>query len=115
MRSAHVEPRPPGRFDVKNRYFPSPEKRGLLLSVPGEVYRTGWPPFVGATQISECRLFSDSRTVVTVKATRAPSGDSAGVLTVVTLYQSLKVMARLAAPCCCCAFSAADERTSTVA
>jgi hypothetical protein len=41
-------------------------------------------------------LFSLSRTVVTVNATSLPSGDTAGALTVVTLYQSAGVNARLA-------------------
>jgi hypothetical protein len=37
MRSAHVVPLPPGRFDVKNRYFPSGDQRGFVLSAPGDV------------------------------------------------------------------------------
>jgi hypothetical protein len=37
MRSAQVLPFPPGRLDVKKRSVPSGEKRGLELSVLGEV------------------------------------------------------------------------------
>jgi len=37
MRIAQVFPRPPGRVEVKKRYFPSGEKRGPELSVPGAV------------------------------------------------------------------------------
>jgi hypothetical protein len=100
MRSAQVAPRPPGRCDVKYRILPSSEKRGLLLSNAGAVYRAGSPPCVGTTHTSEWRLFSASRTVVTVKATLPPSGESAGVLTVVILYQSAGVNARLAGVDC---------------
>jgi hypothetical protein len=52
IRSTHVDPLPPGRFEVKNRYFPSGDQRGLLLSAPGDVYRTGVPPAVGTTHTS---------------------------------------------------------------
>src|SRR5690606_32418923 len=69
MRSAHVDPLPPGRLELKKRYAPSGDQRGFELSVPGEVTRYGSPPSVGTTQISEWRRFSDSLTVVTVKAT----------------------------------------------
>src|SRR5688500_2564297 len=100
MRSAHVFPLPPGRCDVNRRYLPSGENRGFELSVLGDVYRTGCPPAVGTTQTSECRLFSASFTVVTVKATSRPSGDMAGDATVVRRYQSLGVKARLPALSC---------------
>src|SRR5512144_2053869 len=104
MRSAQVVPFPPSRFEAKKRYAPVGDQRGLVLSVPGEVYRCGSPPAVLATQTSLWRLFSASRTVVTVNATRLPSGESAGELTVVRRYQSAGVNARLfAAGAACCA------------
>src|SRR5690348_2562352 len=90
---AHCGPRPPGRVDVKYSTRPSSEYPGALLSVLGVVSRTGSPPVSGTIHTSECRLFSASRTVVTVKATFFPSGDSAGALTFVTLYQSAGVNA----------------------
>jgi hypothetical protein len=37
MRMAHVFPFPPVRVDVKNRYRPSADQRGALLSVLGDV------------------------------------------------------------------------------
>jgi hypothetical protein len=49
------------------------------------------PACVDATHTSECRLFSASRTVVTVIATHFPSGDIAGDPTMVTPYQSAGV------------------------
>src|SRR5215475_7584741 len=52
MRSIQVEPCPPGRVDVKRRYFPSGDQRGLLLSVLGDVKRTAEPPLVGTTHTS---------------------------------------------------------------
>src|SRR4051812_24888824 len=100
MRIAQVFPLPPGRVDVKNRYFPSGDQRAALLSVLGDVKRCGSPPAVGTTQISLCRLFSASRTVVTVTATRSPAGDMAGALSVVSRYQSRSWKARLGAACC---------------
>jgi hypothetical protein len=54
----------------------------------------GSPPWAGTIQTSACRLFSAATTVVTVKATCFPSGDTAGELTVVTRYQSAGVKAR---------------------
>jgi hypothetical protein len=96
MRRAHVDPLPPGRLDVKNSIEPSCDQRGFELSVPGDVHRTGSPPAVGTTQTSECRLFSDSFTVVTVIATSRPSGDIAGEPTVVPRYLSVGVNARFA-------------------
>jgi hypothetical protein len=84
-RIAHAFPFPPARCEVNSRWRPSGVKRGLLLSVLGLVNRVGVPPAVGTTQTSLCRRFSASRTVVTVKATRRPSGDTAGVPTVVIL------------------------------
>jgi hypothetical protein len=80
--------------ELNNRYFPSAENRGFELSVLGDVYRVAEPPETGTTQTSLCRLFSLSRTVVTVNATSLPSGDTAGALSVVTRYQSLGVKAR---------------------
>src|SRR5688572_19889627 len=112
MRNAHVRPLAPGRVEVKSRYFPSAEKRGFVLSVLGEVKRTGSPPAVGTTQTSACRLFSDSRTVVTVNATRRPSGDTAGALSVVTLYQSAGVKARRLWAVGVCAPSTAEATPS---
>ena len=97
MRSAQVRPLPPGRVDAKSSSFPSGDQRGLLLSTPGEVSRIGSPPAAGTSQTSECRLLSATTTVVTVKATCFPSGETAGLLTVVTLYQSLGVKARACA------------------
>ena len=85
---AQLLPFPPARNDVKKRYFPSGDHRGALLSVPGEVKRCGSPPAVGTTQISLCRLFSFSRTVVPVTATRSPAGEMAGALRVTRRYQS---------------------------
>src|SRR5690349_4082100 len=99
MRSIQVDPFPPGRVDVKRRYLPSGDQRGLLLSVAGDVKRVASPPPVGTTQTSRWYLFSRSLIVCTVNATRAPSGDIAGALSVVSLYQSLGVNARL--PACC--------------
>src|SRR5881394_1300553 len=96
MRSIHVAPRPPGRFDVKIRYFPSGDQRGLLLSVLGDVKRVAAPPLVGATHTSRWYLLSRSLIVCTVNATRPPSGDIAGALSVVSLYQSAGVKARFA-------------------
>src|SRR6185503_5962244 len=60
MRRIHwLPPVPPARFDVKKRYLPSSDQRGLLASVPGDVRRTGSPdPFTFAIQISVCRRFS---------------------------------------------------------
>src|SRR5205085_11645655 len=72
------------------------DQRGLLLSVLGEVNRTGSPPAVDATQTSRWYLLSFSFTVWTVNATRPPSGDIAGALSVASLYQSLRAKARLA-------------------
>jgi len=97
MRNAHVRAFEPGRVELNRRYFPSAEKRGFELSVLGEVYHVASPPAVGTTQTSLWRLFSLSRTVVTVNATSFPSGDTAGALRVVTLYQSAGVNARRAA------------------
>src|SRR6185312_9200316 len=73
------------------------------------------PPAVGTIQISLCRLFSDSRTVVTVIATFPPSGESDGALTVVTLYQSSGVKACLAAAGCCAPAIAAGNSKPTAA
>ncbi len=53
MRSAHVVPFAPSRFEVNMRYRPSGDQRGLELSVDGDVNRAGAPPLTGATQISE--------------------------------------------------------------
>jgi len=86
----------PGRVELKRRYFPSGENRGFELSVLGDVYRVASPPATGTTHTSLCRLFSLSRIVVTVKATSFPSGETAGALKVVTLYQSAGVNARFA-------------------
>src|ERR1051326_9135467 len=99
MRNIHVVPLPPGRVDVKRRNLPSGDQRGLLLSVLGEVKRTASPPDVGTTQTSWWYLSSRSLIVWTVNATRAPSGDMAGALSVVSRYQSLGVKARLADAC----------------
>ena len=85
---AHVFPFPPVRDDVKKRYLPSGDHLGEVLSVPGDVNRCGSPPALGTTQISLCRLFSASRTVVTVNAIRSPVGETAGAVSVVSLYQS---------------------------
>src|SRR5688500_6585493 len=94
MRSPHVRTVDPGRVELKSRYLPSGEKRGFELSVLGDVYRVASPPAAGTTHTSACRLFSLSRTVVTVNATSLPSGDMAGAESVVTLYQSAGVYAR---------------------
>ena len=93
-RIAHVFPRPPGLFELKNRYLPSADHCGFELSVLGDVQRSGWPPALFTTQISLWRRFSLSRTVVTVIAMRLPSGDTAGALTVESRYQSASIMAR---------------------
>jgi hypothetical protein len=82
--------------ELKRRYFPSGEKRGFELSVLGDVYRIASPPATGTTHTSLCRLFSLSRTVVTVNATSFPSGETAGALNVVSRYQSAGVNARFA-------------------
>ena len=84
----------PGRLELKSSSFPSGDQRGFMLSMLGEVNRCGSPPSVPTTQISEWRLFSASRTVVTVTATQRPSGETAEELSVVTRYQSLGVKAR---------------------
>ena len=94
IRSAQVRPFPPGRVEVKSRSLPSGAQRGLVLSTPGEVIRAGSPPAAGTSHTSECRLFSAATTVVTVKAICFPSGETAGLLTVVIRYQSLGVKAR---------------------
>src|SRR6476620_6108781 len=94
MRIAQRFPLPPARVDVKKSHLPSGDHCGAVLSVPGDVNRCGSPPAVGTTQTSLCRLFSASRTVVTVTATRSPAGDIAGALNVVTLYQSASWKAR---------------------
>src|SRR5690606_21728043 len=65
----------------------------------GDVKRSGSPPSAGTTQTSVCLRFFSSCTVVTVKATRRPSGESAGEPTVTTRYQSAGVNARLAFFC----------------
>src|SRR6478752_4704865 len=96
MRRPQVRAREPGRVELKSRYFPSGEKRGFELSVLGDVYRVASPPATGTTHTSLCRLFSLSRTVVTVNATSFPSGETAGALSVVSLYQSAGVNARFA-------------------
>jgi hypothetical protein len=80
-------------LDEKWRYAPSCDQRGLELEKAGEVRRTGSPPAVGTIQTSECRSFSPSFTVVTVKATCRPSGDMAGEDTVWRRYQSWGVKA----------------------
>src|SRR5262245_55743074 len=103
MRSAHVRAREPGRVDANNKYLPSAENLGCELSVLGDVYRVASPPAAGTTQISLCRLFSLSRTVVTVNAISLPSGETAGADSVVTLYQSAGVNARRFATVCVCA------------
>ena len=92
--SPHVRPRDPGRVDENSSHFPSGDQRGLELSYPGAVYLVDVPPALGTTQTSWCRLLSASLTVVTVNATRRPSGESAGALRVVTRYQSAGVNAR---------------------
>jgi hypothetical protein len=96
MRKPQVFAREPARVELKSRYFPSGENRGFELSVLGDVYRVGSPPPTGTTHTSLCRLFSLSRTVVTVNATSLPSGETAGALNVVSLYQSAGVNARFA-------------------
>src|SRR5689334_18927821 len=100
MRNAHVRARDPGRVELNSRYFPSAENLGCELSVLGDVYRVASPPAIGTTQTSLCRLFSLSRTVVTVNATSLPSGETAGVDSVVSLYQSAGVNARRFATAC---------------
>jgi hypothetical protein len=97
IRSAQVRPLPPGRVEEKRRSFPSGDQRGLLLSTPGEVSRIGSPPAAGTSHTSACRLLSAATSVVTVKAICFPSGETAGLLTVVTLYQSFGVKARACA------------------
>src|SRR6476620_913921 len=110
MRIAHVFPlAPPVRVEVKNRNRPSGDQRGDVLSWLGDVNRFGSPPAVGTTQISLWRLFSASRTVVKVKATRSPEGDMAGALSVVSLYQSASWKARGAAACCAASGAAASS------
>src|SRR5258705_9440927 len=101
MRRIQVLPFPPGRCDVNTRYFPSGDQRGLELSVLGDVKRLGSPPDVGTTQTSRWYLSSFSLTVCTWNAMRLPSGEIAGELRTVSLYQSLRAKARLA----CCAAS----------
>src|SRR5687768_7885980 len=96
MRSPQVRAREPGRVELKRRYFPSGENRGFELSVLGDVKRVASPPLAGTTQTSLWRLFSLSRTVVTVNATSLPSGETVGAASVVTLYQSAGVNARRA-------------------
>src|SRR5881397_2056214 len=115
MRMAQLFPLPPGRVELKKRYFPSGDQRGAELSVPGEVKRCGSPPAVGTTQISLCRLFSASRTVVTVKATRSPAGDIAGAPTVVSRYQSAGWKGRPEAVCCAASGAMAPTAARTSA
>src|SRR5678816_210003 len=98
MRKPQVRAPEPGRVELKSRYLPSGEKRGFEPSVLGDVYRVASPPATGTTHTSLWRLFSASRTVVTVNATSFPSGETAGPLNVVTLYQSAGVNARFAPP-----------------
>src|SRR5690606_41448776 len=64
-----VLPRPPLRCELKNRYVPSGDQRGLLLSVEGDVQRCGSPPAVFTTHTSLWRRFSLSTARVTVMAT----------------------------------------------
>jgi hypothetical protein len=107
-----VRPRVPGRWEVKSKWVPSGDHRGFELSYPALVKRWGAPPSDFTTQTSLCRLFSLSRTVVTVNATYLPSGDVAGEPTVVTLNQSPGVKARGA---CADAPPATRNRAVTVA
>src|SRR5438093_13117202 len=115
MRNIHVLPRPPGRSEVKTRYFPSADHRGLLLSVLGDVNRTDAAPSVGTTQTSRWYLLSRSFTVCTVKATRPPSGDIAGALRLDSLYQSAGEKARFAGCCATSAAPASGARTAVAA
>src|SRR5690242_18351972 len=116
MRSIHVAPRPPGRCDEKTRSLPSGDHRGLELSVLGDVKRIGAPPAVFTTHTSRWYLLSRSFTVCTVNAMRLPSGDMAGVESVLSLYQSASWKARL--PCAESADapieSSAIERTNRI-
>ena len=82
--------------DVRTSVLPSGDQRGVLLSMFDGEIRVGDPPPVAAIQTSDCRLFSASRTAVTVNATHFPSGDIAGCRTVATRYQSWSVKARFA-------------------
>jgi len=95
MRMAQDRAVLPGRVDANSNRVPSGDQRGFELSTVGTVIRrAGVLPSAGASQISLCRRFSFSTTVVTVKAIRRPSGDTAGSDTVVTRCQSGGVKAR---------------------
>src|SRR5467141_3133040 len=107
MRSIHVLPFPPGRCEVNTRYLPSGDQRGFELSALGDVNRSGSPHPLGAlcgvpghavatTHTSRWYLLSFSLTVCTWNAMRLPSGDIAGELNVVSLYQSLSAKGRFA-------------------
>ena len=93
-RTAQVLPRVYGRVDVKNSVRPSSDHRGAVLSNAGEVMRLEGPPATGCSHTSAWRLFSVSRTVVTVNAIRLPSGDNVGPATREIRYQSAGVKAR---------------------
>jgi hypothetical protein len=85
--------------ELKISIEPSTLNRGLVLSKPGALNRCGSPPpgAVAATQISFMRVFFASMTFVTCTATYLPSGLITGALSVLTLYQSPGVNARLVA------------------
>src|SRR5262245_13922509 len=74
--SARYRWRPP--LEVTTSAFPSGDQRGVLLSTPTGVRRAGAPPPTGTIHTPDTRLFSLSRTVVTVNAIHLPSGDIAG-------------------------------------
>ena len=82
-RANQVSPPPPPspRRDRKLNTRPSGDQRGPRASRVGSVNRngspSGRPPRSCCIQISRCRRFSSSTTVVTVKATRPPSGEMA--------------------------------------
>ena len=65
-------------FEEKERSDPSGDQDGEEDSAVGSVIRnaspSGRPLLRGCSQISWCRVFSSSTTVVTVNATKSPEG-----------------------------------------
>ena len=74
---------PPSALRVNARRLPSGENAGSLLENSGEVSARGSPPLplVGASQMRPLPAFFSRSYVVTVTASRVPSGEGTGVPT----------------------------------
>src|SRR5207249_219916 len=82
VRKNQISSSEPSRLLENASRPPSGDQRGLDASVEGLVYRNADAgPSAGAIQISLWRRSLSSTTVVRTKATRRPSGESAGLLT----------------------------------